>query len=253
MRPTTLGLFAACSLACAAPALSSSAQNYVDTRGKEWLQVNRFLNTSWNQIAAICPTDGVTPCSGSIAGTDLTGWVWASQSDVRTLMSYWVPEILTTDAVGGSAYVLQALTFLEAIRPTWQYYTTFGGYLYTAGWTSTQNEDGTAILAAASGQYPVFDGAFSVAGANLPTYSSNTLGAWFWRSTVAEPCPADLNGDTAADILDFLLFIDAFGACENQPAGCTLDGLDPNLVADDTVDILDFLEFMDRFGNGCEP
>lgn len=245
-RITTLA--ALCTLASTA----SAQLNYDDGHGKEWLQVNRFLNTSWNQIAAICPTDGVTPCSGSIGATDLTGWVWASQNQVRTLFSYSVPEILTTPTLSGPAYMVSALVFMDSIRPTWQYYTTFGGYLYTAGWTSTANESGTAILTQVSSQYPVFDGLWSVAGANLTTFSSNTLGAWFWRSTV-EPCRADLNGDTTADILDFLLFIDAFGTCENQPGGCTLDGIDPNLVADDVIDILDFLEFMDLYGTGCTP
>lgn len=246
----TTRLSAASLLALSLAAPLARAQNYDDGNGKEWLQINRFLNTSWNQIAAKCPTDG-TPCTGIIAGVDVTGWVWASQDDVRTLFSYSVPEILTTPTLSGPEYMAVALFFMDFIKPTWQYYTTFGGYLYTAGWTSTQNEDGTAILAQVSSQYPVFDGYWSVAGANLPTFSSNTLGAWFWRST-APPCPADLNGDTIADILDFLAFLDAFGTCSGQPAGCTVEGVDPNLVDDGQIDILDFLEYMDRFGTGCE-
>lgn len=246
-------MLGAASLASLAVATVTHAQpNFDDGHGKEWLQVERFLNTTWNQIAAVCPTDGATPCAGVVAGTDVTGWVWASQDQVRTLYSLWVPEILSVPTLSGPEYMAVALFFMDSIRPTWEFYTTFGGYLYTAGWTSTMHDSGRAVVTEVSSEYPVFHGYWSVAASAVPTFSSPMVGAWFWRSTAA-PCVADLNGDTTADILDFLLFIDAFGTCEGQAAGCTLEGVDPNLVADETIDILDFLEFMDLYGTGCEP
>jgi V8-like Glu-specific endopeptidase len=65
-------------------------------------------------------------------------------------------------------------------------------------------------------------------------------------------CPTDLNGDTESDILDFLDFIDSFGACENQPAPCSgSSGVDADYNGDTTVDVLDFLDFLDAFGTGC--
>jgi hypothetical protein len=65
-----------------------------------------------------------------------------------------------------------------------------------------------------------------------------------------DPCPADYNQDTLFDVLDFLDFLDDFGACENQPAPCgSISNADVN--ADTTVDVLDFLDFIDAFGNGC--
>jgi hypothetical protein len=249
-RRQTLITGAASLLALSLTAPVALAQNYDDGNGKEWLQINRFLNTSWNQIAAKCPTNG-TPCTGTIAGVDVTGWTWASQDDVRTLFSYSVPEILNTPTLSGPEYMAVALFFMDFIKPTWQYYTTFGGYLYTAGWTSTQNEDGTAILAQVSSQYPVFDGYWSVAGANLPTFSSNTLGAWFWRST-APPCPADLNGDTIADILDFLHSSTPSAPAPANPPDARWKASIPTSSTTAQIDILDFLEYMDRFGNGCE-
>jgi predicted outer membrane repeat protein len=66
-------------------------------------------------------------------------------------------------------------------------------------------------------------------------------------------CPSDVNGDGDSDILDFLDFIDAFGACENQPAPCAgSSGVDADFNGDTLVDILDFLDFFDAFGIGCD-
>ena len=56
-----------------------------------------------------------------------------------------------------------------------------------------------------------------------------------------DPCPADVNFDGAADILDFLEFIDAFGSAREWT----------DLTGDASIDILDFLEFFDAFGTGC--
>lgn len=58
--------------------------------------------------------------------------------------------------------------------------------------------------------------------------------------------PADINGDTVTDVLDFLDFINSFGECANQPAPCgTPDG---DVNGDTVVDVLDFLDFLDLFG-----
>ena len=70
--------------------------------------------------------------------------------------------------------------------------------------------------------------------------------------TCEEPpaCPADYNGDTSPDILDFLDFFDDFGSCEGLPAPCgSISNVDVN--GDTFVDVLDFLDFIDAFGNGC--
>ena len=53
--------------------------------------------------------------------------------------------------------------------------------------------------------------------------------------------PADFNGDTLVDVLDFLDFFDAFG---NETAWADFN-------ADGSVDILDFLDYIDAFGNEC--
>lgn len=64
------------------------------------------------------------------------------------------------------------------------------------------------------------------------------------------PCPADVNGDTLVDVLDFLDFFDAFGQCDGQPGPCVPPGstVNADYNGDTAVDVLDFLDFFDAFG-----
>ncbi len=77
-----------------------------------------------------------------------------------------------------------------------------------------------------------------------------TYGRGAWIADLPNPCPADHNGDTIQDVLDFLDFMEDFGACENQPAPCGTLG-DADFNGDTIVDVLDFLDFIDAFGSGC--
>lgn len=95
------------------------------------------------------------------------------------------------------------------------------------------------------------------------TLESGRLYRWYvsaqnWRGFVRTDstfsteggCLADYNGDTAADILDFLDFSDDFSTCEDEPAPCGSYG-EADLNGDAVVDVLDFLEFLDAFSSGC--
>lgn len=65
-------------------------------------------------------------------------------------------------------------------------------------------------------------------------------------------CPSDVNGDGESDIVDFLDYMDAFGACSGQPAPCAgSSGVDADFNGDTVVDVVDFLDFLDAFGQGC--
>ena len=65
-------------------------------------------------------------------------------------------------------------------------------------------------------------------------------------------CAADINCDTFIDILDFLDYIDSFGACEAMPGPCAgMSGVEADYNADTIVDILDLLDFLNDFGTGC--
>jgi len=64
---------------------------YIDTGGREWLDVNYTRYRSWNDAAALCDTSS-GGCSGVLAthtvasnDIDITGYTWASRDDVRAL------------------------------------------------------------------------------------------------------------------------------------------------------------------------
>lgn len=105
---------------------------------------------NWNQVAAVCPNDGVTPCSGMLGGVNSDGWVWATQNQVMELFGETVPEIANTPSVGGSAYVRQGLSFFGGFKPTFESCTSSG--TLSAGSTTTLaiahgNPNGVAALA----------------------------------------------------------------------------------------------------------
>lgn len=206
-----------------AAATVASAQGYNDGTGREWRQVSSTTGMSWSQVASVCPTDGSGPCSGIASGRDLTGWYWASQAEVQEFFALFAPEIADLGCVGGPAYVLSGLFMLDGgvITPTWSYYTTFGGYLYVSGWTSTLGTEGNAILGAASAQYPVFDGALCVTGQAAMNTIPQFNGVWLWRpvacagpQVTAQPADAVTCG--SGGVAQFVVAVDATGATRFQ-------------------------------------
>jgi hypothetical protein len=221
MRTQLTGGLIAATLAAAATV--ATGQGYNDGTGREWRQVNATTGMSWSQVASVCPTDGSGPCSGIASGRDLTGWYWASQAEVQEFFALFAPEIGDMGCVGGPAYVLSGLFMLDGgvINPTWSYYTTFGGYLYVSGWTSTRGTEGNAILGAASAQYPVFDGALCVTGQAAVNTIPQFNGVWLWRpvpcaapTVTAEPTDAVTCGRN--DVVQFTIEADATGTAGYQ-------------------------------------
>ncbi len=221
MRTQLTGGLMAVTLTVAATV--ASAQGYNDGTGREWRQVTTTTGISWSQVASVCPTDGSGPCAGTASGRDLTGWYWASQAEVQEFFALFAPEIADLGCVGGPAYVLSGLSMLDGgvISPTWSYYTTFGGYLYVSGWTSTRGTEGNAILGAASAQYPVFDGALCVTGQAAINTIPQFNGVWLWRPV---PCgapsvtaqPTDVLTCGRNDVVQFMLAVDATGPASYQ-------------------------------------
>lgn len=185
-RRTSLSLVprsvASCSFALLASLadLAVAQAPYVDAQGRTWRQLPGTTGRTWNSFAAVCPTDGVTPCSGLSGGLDLTGYVWATQTQVLEMFSEFLPEIADELALGGAAYTLPALGFFGSFKPTYEFYTTFGGYNYLSGWTAT-TAGGLAIVPEASAQYPVFYGGFSLLTQIAVTDTSFYRGAWLFH------------------------------------------------------------------------
>jgi hypothetical protein len=91
--------------------MSSGAWAHDDNAGREWRPIGQTMGIgrlSWDQLAAVCPPDGQTACTGVLNGVPLNDWVWGSKEQVRSLFARYAPAILSADAVGGFEYFTQA-------------------------------------------------------------------------------------------------------------------------------------------------
>lgn len=65
---------------------SAALMDTVLADGKLWQQPLSFANTTWFEITEVCTVSGY--CNGSLSGIDLTGWRWAEDGDIRSLVNY---------------------------------------------------------------------------------------------------------------------------------------------------------------------
>jgi hypothetical protein len=156
-----------------------------DNHGKAWRQLTDTVALSWNQVAQVCPRDGISPCSGVAGGRDLTGWVWATDSEVIELFSYYTPDILTSTTVEGFQYFFPGTAFLSAFRPTFSVFLTYQTAQRAAGWTASTDYAGLPIVGSVSvGTTSVsVGGSFSVVAVNDPDQIDSSLGVFLWRPT----------------------------------------------------------------------
>lgn len=211
----------AAGVALLASTIASAQIAYVDTQGREWRQVDGLVNVTWLQVEAICPTDGITPCAGSLAGIDLSGWVWANTDQVTELFAEFVPQIVGQPSLGGPSLVLPALFFFGSFAPTFEFYTTFGGYNYLSAWTSTER-DGLAGVAEVSATWNAFDSIWNVAAQASVSTASVYRGVWLVHLP-APICTADLDGDGGVDAADLGALLGAWGPAEGGPVPADLD------------------------------
>ena len=66
------------------PTSATLITDTVTVGDKEWAQVDLFYNLSWSEIDGVC--SGGTCGSGTLNGYDMTGWTWATTSDVGTFL-----------------------------------------------------------------------------------------------------------------------------------------------------------------------
>jgi hypothetical protein len=76
----------------------------IDGQGLAWRSLTETVGLSWNQVAALCPRDGVNPCWGSINGVNLSGYVWATEAQLLQKLATFDPAILTTPTLVGNQY-----------------------------------------------------------------------------------------------------------------------------------------------------
>jgi hypothetical protein len=218
-RPLALAAAVALTLAVG----GGASAGYIDGQGREWLQVKSFTGKTWQQIDAICPNDGFTPCVGTLSGVNITGFVWATQEQVLSLFAESVPNIVEAGFVGGPGYVVAGLEFFGPFQPTFEFYTTFGGYNYLSGWTATSS-NGFAIAPEVSAEYPVFYGGFNTLAEVAVTSSSQFRGAWFFKPAPVV-CDADLDGSNTVDAADLSILLGAWGATAGSASDLDGNGL----------------------------
>jgi hypothetical protein len=159
--------------------------------GQLWRAVPQTTGLTWSQVASVCPADGASRCAGAVAGRDLSGWIWATDAQVIALMGAYDPAILTADPpqIGGPEHLLQAISFVEDVKPTFF----FSGYVdtngSTNGWTATEH-----VAAGASYSYPYFAASFGVA--EVADEASPYRGVWLWR-----PADDDLTAPVIRPVL----------------------------------------------------
>src|SRR5262245_18678810 len=164
--------------------LPAAAQGVDDGHDKEWRQLTDTTGATWNQLAAVCPRDGQTPCAGSVGTVDLTGWVWATDAQALALFSYTEPAIIGNRSIAGMPYFGSAQTFQQSFRPTFSSCQTYFCNAFTGGWTSSTDADGAISGSASWGMTNVsLSGAFGVASGANPDGSSSWVGAFLFHPT----------------------------------------------------------------------
>jgi hypothetical protein len=177
----------------------------VTVGGNQWLQPLDFVNHSWNDIAAVCDR-GTGICNGSLGGNVLTGWLWASVPDLRSLFTAsGIPPPAITDppglevAIGGLN--TWGAAFLATFLPTDTIADSSGvrvdGFL-------RNSLPATLIAAGAVGtgfHFPrgvIADFAITVDGTTAESATPDerfaTVGGWFYRAEVPSPATLPLLG-----------------------------------------------------------
>jgi Ca2+-binding RTX toxin-like protein len=162
-----------------------------DTQGREWRQLYETTGLSWDQVASVCPRDGVTPCSGTVGGRVLTGWVWGSDRQVVELLSEYAPGLATADPpqLSGPEQFLPAAGFLGVMRYTAYVTTTYSNAEWTDGWTASTDADGAPIGGRVSFGWPPPSGQFAVGAAGTASESRSDRGVWLWRTAGLDYSP----------------------------------------------------------------
>ena len=182
----TLSKIAVCVLVViAGTARMAEAAGVNDGNGKEWMQLQATVGLSWNQVAQVCPQDGVSACVGSVDEANLKDWVWATDAQVVQLFSYFEPAILTSPTVQGMASFGSAQSFLFAFRPTLSSCQTYFCFAFGAGWTASKDSTDSPIFGSVSwGTTPVsISGSFGVGPGGSADEAGSGRGVWLWRAT----------------------------------------------------------------------
>ncbi|HKE60451.1 MAG TPA: hypothetical protein VKB46_27255, partial [Pyrinomonadaceae bacterium] len=202
-RSNSIGLFFVLAILLAATPIIAVGQAATvnDGHGKEWMQLPATGGISWNEAAQNCPQDGVTPCTGSVAGRNLNRWVWATDTQVLQLLSYYDADLQTNRSAEGMAHFFSAETFLSTFQPTQSFCLTYACGAFGAGWTASKDAtSGLPLIGSVGwGTTPVsISGSLGVVATADPAGAESTRGLWLWRATGPGPHAYDDNGSVAS-------------------------------------------------------
>ena len=154
--------------------------------GREWRELYETTGLSWSQVASVCPTDGVSPCSGSVGGRNLSGWTWATADQALDLMDDYAPGLATAQppVVSGIDGFWGAISFLGAMR--WTTYTSLTYFYseYTSGWTASTDPATGLPLGGGAGYSHALAGSTASGSIGVGTdndVASSVRGVFLWR------------------------------------------------------------------------
>ena len=201
----------------------AGSADFSDGHGTAWRQVHETVGLTWSQLAQICPRDGVQPCAGIVAGKDLTGWVWATDSQVVELIARYEPAIRGSRLLQGPAYDAGVAAFFRVFTPTATGGCSGSGYVITcsfgtflSGWTSGSDALGAGIQATVKSGF-FAPSMIQVASDGNVGVSSLTRGIFLWR--------ADGSGGTG------IVATDDAGTVDSPTGGVAV----PNVLANDSL------------------
>jgi Ca2+-binding RTX toxin-like protein len=196
-----LGGLAVLAVVGAAPAGAVPPDPAEPGDGRQWRQLYETAGLSWSSVAGVCPQDGVTPCSGSIGGKVVSGWVWATADQVRDFLGLYEPALLTAEppSVSGESFLGSAIAFLEDMRETGHIVTYTSSTTWAAGWTASADENGLPIEGRVGWGYPPPGGGFSVSAVAVDPMPW-TRGVFLWRPSGFDYTPPTITPTVAGTL-----------------------------------------------------
>ena len=165
----------------------------------------------------------MNPCSGFVAGKDLTGWVWATDAQVVELIARYEPGIRAARFLQGPTYDAGIAAFFRSFAPTNTGGCSGTGYViscsfgtFLSGWTSTSDYAGTGVQATVQSGFFAQSKIEIASDANVMALSS-TRGHFLWR--------ADGSGGTA------IVATDDSGGVDEPEGGVAV----PNVLVNDSL------------------
>ena len=177
-------LLAAAGPASAAPLLV----DYVDGSGRQWASLTGTTGFTWNAISSVCAQNGVTACVADLGSVEATGWIWATQDQLRDLLyGLNVPG----GTLAGGTYLEGNSAWAPAVLTTFDPTLVNGTLSSVQGWTSTMSTSQLSYVGGVTDIYASngLDSA-TVTDPAFASSSSPNTGIWLFQSGLQEELPA---------------------------------------------------------------